>query len=373
MDSFLNRIDQPALILDENQAKANILFMVQKANRAGVQLRPHFKTHQSAEIGEWFRCLGVQKITVSSVEMAEYFANHGWQDICIAFPVNPRQTERIKQLASRVKLSVLVESVEGVRALEQIGSQHVAVWIKIDVGAHRTGLDWEVLSGIQQVCAQVMRHHHLDLTGLITHSGHTYKAGSKNEIIGLFREGIERLDGVRTKLNQCGFTGLQVSVGDTPGCTLCDDFHGAEEIRPGNFVFYDVHQLLLGVCSPDQIAVTAACPVVALHPEREEVVIYGGAIHLSRDVNWVNGVENFGWVALEDEKRWTAPIPGAYIQSLSQEHGIIHYPRSAFEEHPVKIGELVFVLPAHSCLTVQALGEYFTLDGKKITTMLKNR
>ena len=51
--------------------------------------RPHFKTHNSAFIGNWFRKLGIHSITVSSVSMAKFFSAYGWRDITIAFPVNP--------------------------------------------------------------------------------------------------------------------------------------------------------------------------------------------------------------------------------------------------------------------------------------------
>lgn len=370
MNPYFEKIDQPALVLNEEQAKANIHFMAQKAKDAHVTFRPHFKTHQSASIGEWFQDEGVRQITVSSVAMAEYFADHGWQDITIAFSVNPRQIDRMKDLAGRVNLSLLVESVEGVQALKGLAPAHAAVWIKIDVGAHRTGMDWQNMDEIVHVCDAIATLEHLSLSGLLTHSGHTYSGRSTDEIVHLFREGVDRLNMIRAELTGRGHPGLLVSVGDTPGCTLCDDFSGVDEIRPGNFVFYDVHQLLLGVCTPRQIAVAAACPVIAFHPEREEMVIYGGAVHLSKDLNVVNGVFNYGLVALPEGFGWGDPIPGAFVKSLSQEHGIIHIPASAFMQRPLHAGDLLCVLPAHSCLTVQELGEYITLEGKRIPTML---
>ncbi len=371
MNPFFNTIEQPVLMLDEDQAKQNIRFMVDKALKADVQFRPHFKTHQSAIIGSWFFDMGVRKITVSSVDMAEYFADNGWTEITIAFSVNPRQVARLKRLAERVQLSLLVESVDGVRALDGIAPAQAEVWIKIDVGAHRTGMDWTGIDAVRDVCGEIRNRNHLKLAGLLTHSGHTYAAHSKQEIIALFREGVERLISLKSRLAVLGYSDLRISVGDTPGCTLCDDFQGVDEIRPGNFIFYDVHQFLLGVCTFDQIAVAAACPVVALHPERDEVVIYGGAIHLSKDLNIVGGIFNYGLISLPGSKRWGEQVEGAFVSSLSQEHGIVHYPHSAMDAHPLKVGDIVFVLPAHSCLTVQALGEYHTLDGIRIPTMLK--
>jgi len=71
--------------------------MVQKAKSNHVILRPHFKTHQSRIIGKWFKKAKVDKIAVSSFSMAEYFANDGWKDITVAFPVNIREIEKINE------------------------------------------------------------------------------------------------------------------------------------------------------------------------------------------------------------------------------------------------------------------------------------
>ena len=73
-------ISRPALLLDKEQVFSNIDKMASKAKATGVKFRPHFKTHQSAEIGNWFRDFGVTAITVSSLDMAIYFAKHGWAD-----------------------------------------------------------------------------------------------------------------------------------------------------------------------------------------------------------------------------------------------------------------------------------------------------
>jgi D-serine deaminase-like pyridoxal phosphate-dependent protein len=72
-------IKKPTLLLDSDICKRNISGMSAKALEQNVFFRPHFKTHQSAAIGEWFMDAGVTAITVSSVSMARYFAEHGWK------------------------------------------------------------------------------------------------------------------------------------------------------------------------------------------------------------------------------------------------------------------------------------------------------
>ena len=73
-------ISKPTLILDKQKAIKNIQTMASKTKESGVRFRPHFKIHQSAEIGNWFKDFGVNSIAVSSVDMAQYFAQHGWQE-----------------------------------------------------------------------------------------------------------------------------------------------------------------------------------------------------------------------------------------------------------------------------------------------------
>lgn len=365
--NFLDRIDQPTLFLDEDTARRNIDRMALKALRNRVNFRPHFKTHQSAEIGHWFREKGVERITVSSVEMAEYFADNGWQDITIAFSLNLRQLERIRKLAQRIQLQVLVESTEGIQSIAGITECSLGLWIKIDAGNNRTGLDWQQVDLVMELCDQVKRSPNLQLLGLLTHSGNTYRARTHAEVCSIFREGIDRLEHLKLALEDRGVKGILLSVGDTPGCTLCDDWSSVYEVRPGNFVFYDAQQYIAGVCEYQDIAVAVACPVVAKHPLRREVIVYGGAIHLSKDYVEINSQRSYGLVALQDGDRWGALVPEAIVKGLSQEHGIIRMPGSEFER--IKIGDLVFILPAHSCLTVQVMRKYFTPTGRVISTL----
>jgi D-serine deaminase-like pyridoxal phosphate-dependent protein len=97
------------------------------------------------------------------------------------------------------------------------------------------------------------------------------------------------------------------------------------------------------------------------------VVVYGGAIHLSKDFMEYQGRPAYGLVALPEGDHWGGALAGAYVRSLSQEHGVVHIPASALKN--IQVGDLLFVIPAHSCLTITALGRYRTLSGEIILTM----
>jgi D-serine deaminase-like pyridoxal phosphate-dependent protein len=364
MEKILRQIDKPTLLLDKQRVLRNIDRMVEKAGKNDVLLRPHFKTHQSAEIGEWFRSRGVHAITVSSVDMAEYFVDHGWKDVTIAFPVNLRQIGKINDLAKNARIHTLVESEDVVRILDGELSEEISIWLKIDAGYHRTGIRWDDDVSIASVARAVRESRSLTLRGILTHSGHTYGTGSPTEIRTIYSQTLERMLDIRQSLERIGFDAA-ISVGDTPSCSIVEDFGEIDEIRPGNFVFYDLSQAQFGSCRIEDIAVAAACPVVAKHSDRNQIVIYGGAIHLSKEsLAGKNSPAIFGQVGSPAARRWTAVEPECDVISLSQEHGIIRASDRLF--HQTEVGDILLILPVHSCLTANLLGRYLTLDGEVI-------
>ncbi len=361
-------IIKPTLLLDKQKALKNIKKMATKLAQYNVRFRPHFKTHQSALVGEWFRDFGVNAITVSSVEMAMYFAQHGWKDITIAFPLNILEIDNVNKLASSIQLNLLVESAETVVFLSKNLHASVAVWIKIDVGYHRTGIPWNKFEEVVALARQIDKSNKMIFKGLLTHSGHTYRAHSRTEVADIYHETVQRLQTIKQRLVEEGHLDTQISIGDTPSCSIVDDFNGVDEIRPGNFIFYDVMQLTIGSCEEKDIAVAVACPVVAKHRERNESVIYGGAVHLSKEfIIDESGTKVFGYVALLEKNNWTSIIKNTYVSALSQEHGIVKADNDFLES--VKIGDILLVLPVHSCLSVNLLKKFLTLEGEIITTM----
>ncbi|NHJ86502.1 MAG: alanine racemase [Asgard group archaeon] len=363
------KIVKPTLILNKERVLKNIKIMAEKAVKNNVLFRPHFKTHQSAEIGEWFKEEGVTAITVSSVDMAQYFADNGWTDITIAFPVNIRQIETINELAKKITLNLLVESIDTMEYLNQNLQAKVNIWIKVDTGYHRSGIDWDNEAELSHLIRDIKKTQNMHFIGLLTHSGHSYKAHSVSEIKEIYEDTVVKLKNIQERLFLQGFSIVKLSIGDTPTCSVVDDFTGVDEIRPGNFVFYDLIQLKLGTCNEEDIGVAVACPVVSKHPEREELIIYGGAIHLSKETIKREEINlSYGAIAFPEGETWGRINHELYVKSLSQEHGVVHCPRNYFAD--IKIGDLLYVIPVHSCLTANLMKKIFMSDGTEIDMMM---
>lgn len=358
-------ITKPTLILNKEQSLANISRMQEKAKKSGALLRPHFKTHNSAYIGNWFRRLGIHSITVSSATMAKFFSAYGWRDITIAVPVNILEMNLINELANELNLNIQADTSDILQAIENGLNYQVGFYIEIDTGHHRSGVFWKDLTEIDRMLDYLSRSNRLKFRGFLTHPGHTYSADSKEEILDIYKDMVQKMNYLKDFYREA-WPELTISVGDTPSCSLVEDFSGVDEIRPGNFIFYDLMQYSLGSCSLEDIAVAMACPVISKNLSRSEVVIYGGATHFSKDFLYKsNGEHIYGYVVRFHEKGWTNPVPEAYLANLTQEHGIIRAPREFIEE--TRIGDVLGVLPVHSCLTVHLMKGYQTIEGEAIS------
>jgi D-serine deaminase-like pyridoxal phosphate-dependent protein len=365
------KITRPTLLLDPDRVAENIKRMKAKADRAAVRFRPHFKTHQSAQVGKWFQRMGVHSITVSSLDMGIYFADHGWKDITVAFTANLLEKKALQSLSRKVALSLLVDSVELVRGLASLLTAKARVWIDVDVGYHRTGIPWDDFQPILSVARAICQAKKLEFAGLLTHSGHTYHAKSVEEIRVLHNDSLLKLRAVRKKLMDEGLGPCGISIGDTPSCSVADSFAGADEIRPGCFVFYDLTMSQLGACRDEDIAVAVACPLVAKYDAWNQAVIYGGAVHLSKEfLVDKRGRKIYGYAAFPADASWGPADRRAPVISLSQEHGLIEMSDSFLRE--AKVGDLLVILPVHTCLTSDLYRFYLTLEGKKIPRRQSN-
>ena len=363
----LNKIKYPTLLLNKEQVLKNIQFLVKKANDNNLIFRPHFKTHQSVEIGNWFKDFGVNKITVSSVKMAKYFANAGWQDITIAFPLNIREFNDINNLSENIKINVLVSSLETVKFLAHNTTNTLGFFIKIDTGYNRAGIHATEFDKITKIIHFSEQNNKLQFKGFLAHYGNTYSANNKHEVLKIFDTGNKQLIKLKKYFIK-DYPNIIISIGDTPSCTLTDNFSGIDEIRLGNFVFFDIMQSNIDVCNESDIAVAVACPIVDIYPKRGEILIYGGAVHLSKEYI-INKSSNktYGKVVLLKQNTWQINENSAYLSNLSQEHGIVKASKEFINS--IKIGDLIAVLPVHSCLTANLLKEYITFDSEIISMM----
>lgn len=360
----LHTINKPTLIINELVARNNIKRMAEKARRNNVSFEPHFKTHQSKEVGEWYRDEGVEAITVSSVSMAQYFANNGWAKITIAFPVNVLELAKINELAKKIELTLLVQDVETVnRLVECLGT--VSLLIEIDAGYHRSGVEFDSFLELDELIGAIDISKH-QFKGFYCHAGNSYAASSTSEVNKIY---LQLENAMSTLKEQFKEREPNIAIGDTPCCSVVNEFKGIDSIHPGNFVYYDYTQIQIGSCQQEQIATYLLCPVVAKNTNRNELVIYGGGVHLSKDRLTTEKGLSFGLVGYLNLEAVFTAYPNTYVKSISQEHGIISISDEALSS--IHVGDIVAIIPVHSCMTVDCMNEIYTDRGVALSKMTK--
>ena len=362
------QIQRPTVIIDKSRVVRNIRKMAEKAATSNVRFRPHFKTHQSFEIAGWFKEFGVEYCTVSSVKMAGYFANHGWQDITIAFIANHLEIEKIVDISRTTKLNLILDSIETTQFLDRELQKETDVWLKIDTDYHRTGIFWEDAKKTDTLIKLLMKCNNLLFKGILTHNGSSYDQLTVEGIIQSHYNSADKMNHVKRKILDSGVGNCEISIGDTPSCSLIEEFDDVDEIRPGNFVFNDLMQLDFGSCAVDDIAVSIACPVVGKYPDRKQIVIYGGGVHFAKEYLLNKKKEKiYGYVTTGIGTDNHEVLIDSSLVSLSQEHGIIQ--TTSEQVRKTNIGDILHIIPVHSCLTCNQFDEYMTVDGRLINRL----
>lgn len=357
----MESISQPTLIINETIAQSNIRAMAEKARHNNVSFEPHFKTHQSKEVAEWFRNEGVESITVSSVSMAQYFSDNDWKNITIAFPVNILELDKINNILQKSSLTLLVQDVNTVKALK-ILTKIVEVFIEIDNGYHRSGMAFNSFNQIETVIKSIKQSKHR-FKGFYCHAGNSYSARGSNEITTVYKDLSIKMVALKKEFGQYN---PHIAIGDTPTCSLIESFTGIDSVHPGNFVYYDYTQFQIGSCNLDQIATYLLCPIVAKNIERNELIIYGGGVHLSKEGLSTSGGVIYGVVGKLNNGIFSL-YDHSFVKSISQEHGIISGTPSILSS--LQVGDLVAIIPIHSCMTVDCMQQIYTHTGTFISKM----
>ena len=335
--------------------------MRDKALASGVVFRPHVKTHKVPEIGRMQHGGGIGPITVSTLAEAEAFARDGFRDITYAMPISPDKLPRAAALASRIdRLNILIDSEVALQAVE--ASEHrFDVFLKVDCGYHRAGVDPDNPDSARLAIA-MGRSERLQFQGLLTHAGHSYHARDVEEVRRVAAQESGSLARFRALLAAEGLGDTIRSIGSTPTLSVVDRFSECDEVRPGNYVFYDAFQATIGSCSFDDCAVSVLTTVVGSYPERSAIIIDAGALALSKDLGPSHVDPDFGFGVVCDLELRPQPMR---IIALSQEHGKV-------EVHShVPVGTRLRIVPNHSCLTSAMYDTYHVLDRGKVVDQWK--
>ena len=336
MTTSLAELETPALLIDLDVLEANLAEMAGVAARAGVRLRPHTKTHKSPEIARMQVAAGAAGITCAKLGEAEVMADAGLDDLLIAYPlIGEAKLRRLRALLERARVRLSLDSVEVAEGLGRVGRElgrDVEVLVEVDTGLHRLGRPPGPPTA--ELVHQVARVPGVEVAGLLTHAGHSYRAGTPEELRRVAER--EALDLVETAAlcRQDGIAVDEISVGSTPTARAGAFVDGVTEIRPGNYALNDTTMMRLGVATEATIALRVLATVVA-RPAGDRFVMDAGSKCFTTD-----NMKVPDWLLV-------AGHPDLHLDFLSEEHGVGH---GAGDD--LRIGDRLQVIPSHACTCV---------------------
>ena len=130
-------------------------------------------------------------------------------------------------------------------------------------------------------------------------------------------------------LRAAGLPCPEVSVGSTPTALSAKRLDGVTEVRAGVYVFFDLVMANIGVCGPQDIALSVLATVIGHQPDKGWVIIDAGWMAMSRDRGTQRQKIDYGYGAVCDADGRL--LDGLAMTGANQEHGIVSLPRRHFD------------------------------------------
>src|SRR5258708_13346639 len=106
---LLSDFPTPQVLIDRTRLIRNIDRAQTLASTAGMNLRPHAKTHKSPLVAKWQIDRGAVGVCCAKVGEAEVFVDAGIGNIRLPYPVNPSNAARGLAPPDRSVLSIIVQ------------------------------------------------------------------------------------------------------------------------------------------------------------------------------------------------------------------------------------------------------------------------
>lgn len=331
-------IETPAVLVDLDIARRNVLAFQAYADRNGIRVRPHIKTHKLPQMAELQLDAGAIGITCQKVTEAEAMVDGSARIEDVLITYNLLGTEKLARLArlnEKVTVSVVADNgtvVDGLAAFFADAGKPLTVLVECNTGADRCGVGTP--SEAARLARRIAEAPGLRFGGLMT-----YPPADGAARVQTFMSDAKRL------IEAEGLEVPCITSGGTPGMMQAAEAPIASEHRPGTYIYNDRSLVARGVASWDDCALTVLATVVSV-PSENRAIIDAGSKVLTSDLL---GLTGYGHVLGRDDMR---------IDQLSEEHGRL------VSDGPIglKVGEQVRIVPNHACVVTNMVDAVHVIE-----------
>ena len=235
------QLNTPALVLDLNAFERNVAKMADFARACGIALRPHAKTHKSADVARAQIAAGAVGLCCAKLGEAEALAAEGIENLHLTSPVvTPQGIARLAALNARTNgLSVVADHPAPIDAMAEAaaGGSPLRVVVDVDPGIGRTGAaSAEDALALARLIAECRS---------LAYAGVQFYCGSQQHIADF--EGrraaiTDRTDYLRSVIEALTAAGLApplVTGGGTGSHVIDAELGVLSELQVGSYVFMD--------------------------------------------------------------------------------------------------------------------------------------
>lgn len=341
----VNDLPSPVLVVYRDIVQKNIEHAIYTVNGDLSRLRPHAKTHKTAEIIQMEREAGILKHKCATLREAEMLAQNGIEDIVIAYQMVGPNINRFLSLLQQypdVDFKVIVDHIDAVTQLSDASKKlglNVKTMLDLDVGMRRTGVP--VGDNAVKIYETIDQSDGLQPWGLHVYDGHIHDV----DVIGRLNacnKSIAQVEIMQNRLSKKGLPVPIVIMGGTPTFPIYAETPGVEA-SPGTFVFHDYGY---ATHYPDLGFVPAA-------------LLLSRVISIPSSTRFTLDLGHKAIAADPEGARGTIlNIDNTEVDTQHEEHWAINVPDTS----QIHIGQEVYVCPTHICPSVALHPFYYVID-----------
>lgn len=343
-------IPSPALLFYRSRIEHNLQLMLKIAGNA-KRLRPHVKTHKTAEVIAMQIKLGITKFKTSTIAETEMCAAVGATDVLLAMPCVGINAHRLAELAVKfpeTQFSSIADAEETIGFLATAAQQHnvtLGVYLDFDCGMARTGI---VPGDAAAMLAHVIKDTpRLQFRGLHAYDGHIH-----DESLDVRRErcdaAFEPVLQFRCRLQGEGIVVKELVAGGSPTFGIHAGYDD-RTLSPGTTVLWDFGY---GDKYPADLPFLPAAVLLA------RVISKPGTNRITLDLGHKSVAPENPHPRVRFEE-----LPDAVALMQSEEHLVLETDRA----HEFTIGQALHGIPRHVCPTVSMHGEVYVIEVGKTT------
>ena len=332
----------PALILDLPAARRNIAKMAARLETMPAKIRPHVKVHKSPELARMQVDAGAIGISTASIWEAIVMVRSGFDGVFIVNTLAGREKlAALAEIAREAEVLVAVDNAQNtadIAAAARAARSKVGVLIEVDTGMDRAGVDTP--EEAVELARRIADMDGVRLMGVTGYEGHCSLTPERDLRASRQRVAMSMLVDSAERIRAAGLPCPIVSAGGTATWDWTATTPGITEIQAGSYAVMD--NFHFPMAGDFEKALTVLATVISRPPDR--VIVDAGN-------------KSLGAPAL-------STMRGHDLKALrfDEEHGIF----VADAGYPLKVGDVVELVPGYAPGTVNWYDAYHVVEGDRV-------